>query len=149
MLQLAYFKTSTTGNSAMSAAYSKNIQTVSFFVWKRSELRDTTVCFLTTLSVSFGSTARFFHSDSTLSRCMPLIHLETEGNDKIPIAYTWNKDNLISNLALDSLQKSCKGRLFKLKGVVRHWNRLPREAVDAPSLSAFKARLDGALSNLA
>ncbi|KFW61227.1 hypothetical protein AS28_11571, partial [Pygoscelis adeliae] len=32
--------------------------------------------------------------------------------------------------------------------VVRHWNRLPREAVDAPSLEAFKARLDEALSNL-
>ncbi|GAB0191423.1 hypothetical protein GRJ2_001607600 [Grus japonensis] len=32
--------------------------------------------------------------------------------------------------------------------VVRHWNRLPREAVDAPSLQAFKARLDGALGNL-
>ncbi|KFV15473.1 hypothetical protein N339_09096, partial [Pterocles gutturalis] len=32
--------------------------------------------------------------------------------------------------------------------VVRHWNRLPREAVDAPSLEVFKARLDEALSNL-
>jgi len=32
--------------------------------------------------------------------------------------------------------------------VVRHWNRLPREAVDVPSLAVFKARLDGALSNL-
>ncbi|KFQ10934.1 hypothetical protein N329_02236, partial [Haliaeetus albicilla] len=32
--------------------------------------------------------------------------------------------------------------------VVRHWNRLPREAVDAPSLEEFKARLDGALSSL-
>ncbi|KFQ70238.1 hypothetical protein N335_04089, partial [Phaethon lepturus] len=32
--------------------------------------------------------------------------------------------------------------------VVRHWNRLPREAVDVPSLEAFKARLDGALSSL-
>ncbi|KAK4811195.1 hypothetical protein QYF61_019826 [Mycteria americana] len=32
--------------------------------------------------------------------------------------------------------------------VVRHWNRLPREGVDAPSLEVFKARLDGALSNL-
>ncbi|KFQ54184.1 hypothetical protein N334_02460, partial [Pelecanus crispus] len=32
--------------------------------------------------------------------------------------------------------------------VVRHWNRLPREAVDAPSLEMFKARLDGALSTL-
>ena len=32
--------------------------------------------------------------------------------------------------------------------VVRHWNRWPSDAVDAPSLKAFKARLDGALSNL-
>jgi len=32
--------------------------------------------------------------------------------------------------------------------VVRHWNRLPSEAVAAPSLAVFKARLDGALSNL-
>ena len=28
------------------------------------------------------------------------------------------------------------------------WNRLPREAVDAPSLEVFKARLDGALGSL-
>ena len=56
-----------------------------------------------------------------------------------------------------------RGNGFKLKGgrfrsdvteqfftvrVVRHWNRLPREAVDAPFLEVFKARLDGALSNL-
>ena len=32
--------------------------------------------------------------------------------------------------------------------VMRHRNRLPREFVNAPSLIAFKARLDGALSNL-
>ncbi|KFP23328.1 hypothetical protein Z169_03501, partial [Egretta garzetta] len=32
--------------------------------------------------------------------------------------------------------------------VVKHWNRLPREVVEAPSLEAFKARLDGALSNV-
>ncbi|KAK4826983.1 hypothetical protein QYF61_013083 [Mycteria americana] len=32
--------------------------------------------------------------------------------------------------------------------VVRHGNRLPREVVDAPSLEVFKARLDGALTDL-
>ncbi|KFO80225.1 hypothetical protein N303_01989, partial [Cuculus canorus] len=28
--------------------------------------------------------------------------------------------------------------------VVRHWHRLPREAVAAPSLEGFTGRLDGA-----
>jgi len=31
---------------------------------------------------------------------------------------------------------------------VSHRNRLPGEAVDAPSLEVLKARLDGALGNL-
>jgi len=38
--------------------------------------------------------------------------------------------------------------IFFTNRVVKHWNRLPREVVDAPSLETFKDRLDGALSNL-
>ncbi|KFQ47941.1 hypothetical protein N333_10201, partial [Nestor notabilis] len=39
-------------------------------------------------------------------------------------------------------------KTFFTMRMVRHWNRLPREAVDAPSLEVFKARLDGILINL-
>mgnify|MGYP001856929046 CR=1 FL=1 len=40
-----------------------------------------------------------------------------------------------------------KKKLFTLR-MVRHWNSLPTEVVDAPSLEAFKARIDRVLSNL-
>ncbi|KFR10768.1 hypothetical protein N306_15067, partial [Opisthocomus hoazin] len=39
-------------------------------------------------------------------------------------------------------------RKFFTMRVVKHWHRLPREVVEAPSLETFKARLDGALHNL-
>ncbi|GAB0176408.1 hypothetical protein GRJ2_000106000 [Grus japonensis] len=53
----------------------------------------------------------------------------------------------------DLKQKEGRFRLdirkkFFTMTVARHWNRLPREAVDAPSLEVFKARLDEALGNV-
>jgi len=36
---------------------------------------------------------------------------------------------------------------FFIMREVKHWNGLPREVVDAPSLKTFKARLDTALSS--
>ncbi|KFM03872.1 hypothetical protein AS27_03845, partial [Aptenodytes forsteri] len=68
-------------------------------------------------------------------------------------------DRLFSRVCCDRT----RGNGFKLKGgrlrldlrkkfftlrVVKHWHRLPREVVDAPSLETFQVRLDGALSNL-
>ena len=39
-------------------------------------------------------------------------------------------------------------RKFFTVVVVGHWNRLPREVVDASSLEVSKSRLEGVLSNL-
>jgi len=38
--------------------------------------------------------------------------------------------------------------LFFTRRVVKHWNRLPRELVDVPSLPVFKRHLDNALNNV-
>ena len=40
-----------------------------------------------------------------------------------------------------------RNKFFTLR-VGRHWSRLPREAVETPSLKVLKTRLDGALGNL-
>jgi len=52
-----------------------------------------------------------------------------------------------SKLKEGRFQLDIRKKLFTMR-VVKHWNRLPREAVDAPSLEVLKARLNGALSNL-
>ena len=72
-------------------------------------------------------------------------------------AYRKDGENIFSRACCDETRSSG----FKLKkdrvrlgirkkfytmSLVKHWNGLPRE--DAPSLETFKARLDGALSNL-
>jgi len=74
-------------------------------------------------------------------------------------SYRKEGDRLFSRVCGDRI----KGNGFKLKEgrfkldirkksftarVVRHWNRLPRDVVDDPSLETFKAGLDQALSNL-
>jgi len=74
-------------------------------------------------------------------------------------AYRKDGDNLFSRDSSDRM----RGKCFKLKQgrfrldirkkfftmrVVKHWNGLPREVVEAPSVETFKTRLDRALSNL-
>jgi len=74
-------------------------------------------------------------------------------------AYRKDGDKLCSKACCDRTRsngvKLREGRFrldirkkFFTMSVVKHWHRLPREVVDAPSLETSMARLDGALSNL-
>jgi len=74
-------------------------------------------------------------------------------------AYRKDGENIFSRACCDRTRsngfKLREGRFrldirkkFFTMRVVKHWNRMPREVVEAPSLETFKARLDGTLSNL-
>jgi len=54
---------------------------------------------------------------------------------------------MIGKMALKRYRLDARKKFFTQR-VVRCWNRLPREVMDAPSLEAFKARLDVALCSL-
>jgi len=73
-------------------------------------------------------------------------------------SYGKEEDGLFSKICCDRTRKNgfklkenrfrldIRKRVFYSEG--RHWNKLPRDVVNAPSLENFKARLNKALSNL-
>ena len=74
-------------------------------------------------------------------------------------AHKKDGDRLFSRACCDSTRgdgfKLKEGRFrldirkkFFMMRVLKHWNRLSRDVVDAPYLETFKVRLEGALSNL-
>jgi len=99
-----------------------------------------------------------------LSQATVILLPPTQHRGPLPLQYikeAFNKDR--DKLFTKACSDRTRGKGFTLKEsqfrldirntfftvrVVRHWHRLPREAVAAPSLAVFKARLDGALSNL-
>jgi len=57
------------------------------------------------------------------------------------------KKRLQGDLIEGRFRLDIRKKFFTVRGV-RHWDRLPSEAVDTPSLEAFKVRLDGTSSNM-
>lgn len=68
-----------------------------------------------------------------LERLFAQGHVVTRGND--------------FKLAEGRFRLYIRKKFFTVYEAVKHWNRMAREGVDAPSLEVTKARLDGVLKN--
>jgi len=80
-------------------------------------------------------------------------HGQRSAEDLNGVVFCWSWNRALdvvmngSKLKEGRFRRDIRKKFFPMR-VVMPWPRLPREAVAAPSLAGFKARLDGALSSL-
>ena len=77
-------------------------------------------------------------------RPFPHIRVKLPGLHFVPVAPCAGEN--VSELCQQRFTLDVR-KHFSAERVVKHWNRLPREVVDAPSLSVAKRHLDSALNN--
>lgn len=70
-----------------------------------------------------------------------------EGLFTVPLSCGDKTKGNVSKLKEGKYRSDIRQKSFTLRGM-KHWEILPREAVEAPSLKVFKAWLNGALSSL-
>ena len=70
-----------------------------------------------------------------------------EGNQLFTRVHSDRTRSNVFKLKKGRFTLDVRGKFFTGRAV-RHWTRLPRDAVDAPSLEAFKTRLDRVLGRL-
>ena len=63
-----------------------------------------------------------------------------KGTDSLAGPVVTGQEEMVSKLKEGRLRLGLRKKSFTVR-VVRHWHRLPRDVVDAPSMETFKARL--------